>query len=56
MERIFNKAENFKKADEWDIRQQISMTPQERMESAYKLKIRVYGEATKDVRQWHRNE
>ncbi len=56
MERIFNKAESFEKAEEWDIVQQVAMTPQERMESARKLKIRVYGEATKDVRQWHRSE
>lgn len=56
MERIVNKARNFKEAEAWDMLQQITMTPQERMEVARKLKERVYGTYTKDVRECHRKK
>lgn len=38
MERIFNKAENHKKAEQWDILQQARMSPEERMKVAKELK------------------
>ncbi len=50
MERIFNKAKNHKKAEQWDIQQQIRMSPEERMEVAKELKKRYYGENPPDVR------
>lgn len=53
MDRIVNKAKNFKEAEEWDILQEVKMTPQERMEAASNLRKRVYGEDTQDVREWH---
>ncbi len=56
MERIVNKARNHKEAEWWDILQHITMTPQERLKVAEELKKRVFGEHTKDVREWHLNK
>ncbi len=56
MDRIVNKAKNYEEALEWDILQQVNMTPQERMEIARILKEKVYGNNAKDVREWHRRE
>ncbi|MEE9449024.1 MAG: hypothetical protein V3V72_03150 [Ignavibacteriaceae bacterium] len=50
MERIFNKAKNNKKAAQWDVLQQISMSPEERMKVAKELKNRYYGNNPPDVR------
>jgi hypothetical protein len=50
MERVFNRAKNHKEAEEWDIIQQLKMTPDERRKAAYELKKRVYGENPPDVR------
>ena len=51
MERIVNIAKNKKEAEEWDIQQQISMTPRERQEAARILKERVFGTNVPDVRE-----
>jgi len=45
--RIFN---SFKEAEAYDIQQQISMTPAERLAAAAELKKRVYGTKTIDVK------
>ena len=50
MERIFNKAKNNKQAAQWDILQQIRMSPEERMKVAKELKNRYYGNNPPDVR------
>ncbi len=50
---IVNKAKNFKEAEEWDIQQQIQMTPEERQKVAKKLKERVYGKNPPDVRSYN---
>jgi predicted Fe-S protein YdhL (DUF1289 family) len=42
MERIFNKARSSKEAENWDILQQISMTPEERQRIAKELRKRFY--------------
>ena len=42
MERILNKAKNFKEAERWDILQQISMTEDERQRVSMELKKRFY--------------
>ncbi len=42
MQRIVNKAKNFKEAEEWDIQQIVSLTPVERQKIAKKLKDRFY--------------
>jgi len=51
MKRVVDKAKSFKEAEEWDIIQQISLTPEERQKIAYELKIKAYGPNTKDVRE-----
>ena len=51
MERICNKAKNFKEAEDWDIEQQLHMTPEERQEAAKVLRERVYGQNTVDVKE-----
>lgn len=51
MKRIVNIAKSHKEATEWDIKQQISLTPEERQRIAYELKIKAYGRNTKDVRE-----
>jgi len=50
MERILNKAKNNKEAEQWDILQQIRMSPKERMKVAKELKKRYYGNNSPDVR------
>jgi hypothetical protein len=54
MKRICNIAKNHKDADEWDIRQHVAMSPNERMKIARILRERVYGKKTMDVREWQR--
>ena len=49
MERIVNKARSFKEAEEWDRRQQLAMTPGQRIAAARILQLRVFGQA-KDIR------
>lgn len=51
MKRVFHKAKNKKEAEEWDILQQISMTPDERLSVADELKKRVYGKKVPDIKE-----
>ncbi len=53
IERIVNRAKNFNDADDYDIMQQISMTPEERLDAAKLLRVRYYGNNVPDVRQSH---
>lgn len=53
MERVLHKARSFKEADEWDIQQQISMTPKQRLRAAKTLRDRVYPTDAKDIRACH---
>lgn len=53
MERRVHKANSFQAAAEWDIEQQIRMTPKERRAIARQLKERVYGRRIRDVRSCH---
>jgi len=46
MERVINKAKNFREAEQWDIHQQIAMTAEERQLAARELQMRVYGTAS----------
>ncbi|MGA2139376.1 MAG: hypothetical protein ABSH14_10985 [Verrucomicrobiia bacterium] len=50
MERVVHKAKGFKEADEWDIQQQVAMTPEQRLRAAKELRDRVYPTNSKDVR------
>ncbi len=54
MERIAHKARSFEEAAEWDIRQHVEMSPQERQAAARALRERVYGPAAPDVREAER--
>jgi predicted Fe-S protein YdhL (DUF1289 family) len=54
MERVCNKAKNYKEAEAWDIDQYLRMTPEERQDVAKNLRERVYGKKTVDVREVNR--
>jgi hypothetical protein len=48
--RVVNKARSFSEAREWDITQNVRMSPEERRSVARELRRRVYGEKCPDVR------
>jgi hypothetical protein len=50
MERVFKKARNHKSAEDWDIIQQIRMTPAQRQKAAKALKSRFFGDRVADIR------
>jgi len=50
MKRIFHKAKNHREAEWWDIRQQISMSSDERQRIAKELKRKFFGMNNRDVR------
>jgi hypothetical protein len=54
MERVVHIAAGFADAARHDIRQQVRMTPQERILAARELQRRVYGANPIDIRAWHR--
>ena len=56
MKKIVNMARGFKEAEAWDIKQQIEMTPDERLHASRILRERVYGKKCMDVREWHRKK
>lgn len=51
MKRVVNIAKNQEEAYQWDIKQAIEMTPEERQKAALALKRRVYGNQP-DIREW----
>ena len=53
MERVVHIAKSFEEAEEWDIEQNLAMTPDERLEAAKELKERVYGKNPPDVRGYY---
>ena len=53
MKMVVNIATNFAEAEQWDIEQQVKMTPNERMAIAKVLRERVYGLDARDVRECH---
>ncbi len=53
MERVVNIARSHQEADDWDIRQQVAMSPQERIRAARELRHRAYPPPNKDVRECH---
>ena len=56
MKPVYHKAKNFKEAEEWDILQNLRMSIEERQDVAKELRIRVYGEKTVDVKEYHREK
>jgi len=55
MERVVNISKNANDAQEWDIKQQLSMSVEERQHAARLLKERVYGKNNPDIREAERN-
>jgi hypothetical protein len=53
MERIVHKSTSFAEAQEWDIRQAIAMSPEERLAAAKVLRDRFYPPDSPDVRACH---
>ncbi|GAB4335082.1 MAG: hypothetical protein Kow0037_14430 [Calditrichia bacterium] len=56
MKRIVHKAKNYREAEEWDILQQVRMSPEERQKIALALKRKVYGSRNLDVREFYRKK
>ena len=54
MERVVKKSRNFREADAWDRRQNLALTPEERIQIAHALRKRAYPANAKDVRECHR--
>ncbi len=54
MKRVVHKARSFDEAADWDIKQQVSMTPQERIRASRELQKRAYPGPRQDVRECHR--
>ena len=54
MERVVHQSMTFKESQDWDVRQQLAMSAQERIRAARALQQRVYGAAAKDVRACHK--
>ena len=54
MERVVKKSRNFRQADAWDIRQNLALTPEQRIRIAHALRKRAYPANAKDVRACHR--
>lgn len=56
MKKIAKKFRSFQEAEEWDILQQIRMTPSQRQVIAKKLRERFFGKNNPDVREYHRKK
>ena len=56
MKRVVNISKNGHDAQKWDIKQQISMSVEERQNAARLLKERVYGKNLPDIREAERNK
>jgi hypothetical protein len=54
MKRVVNIAKDQDEAHQWDIKQALGMSVEERQNVAFTLKKRVYGE-TPDVKEWKSN-
>jgi len=53
MKRVVHIAKNSREAAAWNIRQCLRMTVEERQQAAWELKIRVYGDGSPDIREYH---
>ncbi len=54
MEPIVKKSRSFRQAERWDILQNLSLSPEKRIQIAHALRKRAYPANAKDVREWHR--
>ena len=55
IERIVHISQGHDEARRWDVEQQKSMTPEERLRAAWELKKRAFPSDAKDVRACHRS-
>ena len=55
MDRVVNKPRDHDEARAWDIQQNASMTPEQRLRAARTLKDRAFPSDAKDVRDCHRS-
>ncbi len=55
MERVVNIAKDQDEAFRWDVKQALSMFPEERQKVALALKKRAYGEKP-DIRKWEKKD
>ena len=55
MDRVVNKTHDHDEARAWDVEQNASMTPAERLQAGRLLKDRAYPSDSKDVRECHRS-
>jgi hypothetical protein len=53
MERVVHISRSFEEAEQWDIEQNLAMSPDERFSAAKELRERVYGADRPDVREFH---
>lgn len=56
MKRVVNKSSSHEEARLWDIEQNVSMSPEERLRAARELKDRAFPPGARDVRACHRSE
>ncbi|WP_158551464.1 hypothetical protein [Rhodohalobacter sp. SW132] len=56
MKRVVNISKNAEEAQQWDIKQHLSMGVEERQAAARVLKERVYGKNSLDARKAERNK
>ena len=56
MKRVVNISKNADEAQQWDIKQNLSMSVEERQIAARLLKERVYGKYCPDIREAERNK
>jgi hypothetical protein len=50
MRKVVRKSHSFEAAEWWDIRQHVSLSPEERQKAAKELRHRVFGKNARDVR------
>ncbi|MFO7462012.1 MAG: hypothetical protein R6X07_15450 [Desulfatiglandales bacterium] len=50
MKRVFKKSNDFNEAEEWDILQNVRLTPEERQKAAAELRKRVFGKRIPAIR------
>jgi hypothetical protein len=54
IKRVVHISHSFAEAEQWEIQQELSMTPQQRLSAAKKMQQWTYGKKQKDIRDWHR--
>jgi len=54
MERVVKKSRHFREADQWNVRQNLALTAEQRIQIAHALRRRVYPADAKDVRECQR--